>query len=200
MTKEQQEFRAFEATRHLSCPAKLSLKTETPMQIGSTDRYAASSSYHEIVKTISENPASAESRVSSILQTLQKRYAELENHLRRIKSQEQPSASAASATTTLSMGPASAALKVEQQNLRKAAEARYEKKKVQQLSPKLSSSTQTAIHRCANVSLASMPSKGGFDSSEVLALSMLGGNFGRDSIENTRGDEQPPTKVRKTEH
>lgn len=97
------------------------------------------------------------------------------------------------------MGPASAALKVEQQNLRKAAEARYEKKKVQQLS-QLGSSTQTAIHLCANVSLASMPSKGGFDSSEVLALSMLGGNFGRDSIENTRGDEQPPTKVRKTEH
>lgn len=198
VSKEQQEIVAIEAARHLSCPASLTLQTETSTSQLKCADTPVSSSYHEFVKALSENPSSAESRVRSTLQSLQKRKAELENHLRRIKSEEVPSGSAAVVAPVLSMGPASAALQAEQQNLRKAAKARYEmKRRSRTPSPKESSSNNTSSKYCANISLATIPSSGEFDSGEVLALSLLGGNFKRDSIQNTL---QRPPKSRKTEH
>jgi len=84
------------------------------------------------------------------------------------------------------MGPATVALELEKQSLRKAAVARYERKKREtQLRPTpLSIVSEPNVAPCAHVSLASMPSHGGFDSSDVIALSMLGGSLGREKIEN----------------
>jgi len=199
VSKEQHEFMAIEAVRHFSCPAQLMSKTESPVQMTSGDKPEMSSSYLDIVSSLSRNPESAESRVSRTLNSLQERYTQLENTLRRIKSGEQPKACPTEECNAPSLGPASAALKAEQQVLRKAAIARYELKQIQQSSPKNNGSHQVANSCCANVSLASMPSSGRFDSSDVLALSMLGGSFGRDNIEHNSHDEPPPSKLRKTE-
>jgi SHAQKYF class myb-like DNA-binding protein len=192
VSKEQQEMVAFEATRHMSCPASLTLKSDSSGQ-----KPVISSSYHRFVKELSHHPESAELKVNNALQSLYTRKAELEDHLRRIKSEEMPKVDPIDATSAQSMGPASAALKAEQQSLRKAAIARFhEKKRSRTPSPKESPNTNTKC--CPNVSLATMPSSGEFDSGEVLALSLLGGNFKRDNIENNlRGS---PSKLRKREH
>eukprot|EP00804_Cyclotella_cryptica_P023337 CCRYP_000485-RA/>CCRYP_000485-RA protein AED:0.01 eAED:0.01 QI:481/1/1/1/1/1/2/348/277 len=200
VSKEHHEFMAIEATRHFSCPAQLMSKTESPVQMTSVDKLETSSSYLDIVSAISRNPESAESRVSRTLNALQERYSQLENTLRRIKSEEQPKACSTEECNAPSLGPASAALKAEQQILRKAAKARYELKQSQQSSPKNTNSNRMANSCCANVSLASMTSSARFDSRDVLALSMLGGSFGRDNVEHNSQDEQPPSKLRKTEH
>lgn len=186
VSKEQQDI------RHMSCPASLTLKSDFSGQ-----EPVMSSSYYKFVKELSENPASAESKVNNALQSLHKRKAELENHLRRIKSEEMPKVDMIDATSAQPMGPASAALKAEQQSLRKAAVARFhERKKSRTPSPKASPITQSKY--CPNVSLATMSSSGDFDSGEVLALSRLGGNFKRDNIENSL--RKSPSKLRKTEH
>jgi hypothetical protein len=80
------------------------------------------------------------------------------------------------------VGPATAALELEQKILRTAAEARYEMKRKR---PTISDRTELNGSSRPFVSLASLPSRyGGFDSNDVIALSMLGGNFGRERIEN----------------
>jgi hypothetical protein len=175
-------------------------RTESPAQMASDDKPEMSSSYLDIVSSLSSNPESAESRVSRTLNSLQERYTQLENTLRRIKSEEQPKACSTEECSAPSLGPASAALEAEQQILRNAARARYELKQIRQSSPNNNGSNQMANSCCANVSLASMPSSGRFDSSDVLALSILGGSFGRDNIEHKSHDEQPPSKLRKTEY
>jgi hypothetical protein len=198
VSKEQQEMMPLDATRHLSCPASLSLKSEMSMQMASADKPVLSNSYHEFVETISENPASASSKVNSALRSLHKRKAELENHLRRIKSEEQPTV-CSTETGAISLGPASAALKAEQQHLRKAAKARYDLKKAQRqqnLQEENNSNHNVMNTPCASVSFATIPSKGEFDSGEVLALSLLGGSFKNDRTENTT---EPASKVRRTD-
>lgn len=189
---------AAEPRRILSCPASLTLKSETPLK--NVDTTPMSTSYHEFVKAISEDPASAESKVSSALQNLHAQKAELESQIRRIKPAEKmPKACTAefkTSTDLSSLGPASAALKAEQKTLRKAAVARYEMKRNSRTPSPKESFSHLSGKRCASVSLASMP--GEFDSGEVLALSLLGGSFKRENIhDNLR---QPHTKSRKTDH
>lgn len=188
-----------ETTTNTPRPASLALKSETSSsQMKCVDLKAMPSSYQDFAKTLSEDPASAESKVNSTLQSLHKRKVELENHLRRIKADVPSPCTTDANSSAASMGPASAALQAEQQSLRKAAEARYQMKmRSRTPSPKESSSSNVSSKYCANVSLATMPSSGEFDSSEVLALSLLGGNFKRDNIQNNL---KRPFKARRTEY
>ena len=76
--------------------------------------------------------------------------------------------------------------------------ARYEMKRLEigdrNQEPSTIATSAHAPYSCARVSLSSMPSEsmpsrsspsqGGFASSDVIALSMLGGNLGREKIEN----------------
>lgn len=188
---------ALEPRRILSCPASLTLKSQTPLK--NVDAPPMSTTYHEFVKAISDDPGSAESKVSSALQNLHAQKAELESRIRRIKSAERMlkvcTAEVTTSTKLSSLGPASAALKAEQETLRKAAVARYEMKRNSRTPSPKESLNRLSEKRCASVSLASMP--GEFDSGEVLALSLLGGSFKRDNIHNNC---QPHSKSRKTDH
>ena len=187
VSKEQQEMVALEETRDLSCHEKL-------MQCASRDKMAISSSYPTFFEALTQNPASAEARVKITLQSLHKRKAELESRLRRIKSETLPTKW--THATSASMGPASIALKTEQQHLRKAAKARYDMKKNRAHSVK--AAVPIASNSCASVSLSTMPSSGEFDSGEVLALSLLGDSFKKRRREKI--PQEPVFKSRKTEH
>jgi len=115
-----------------------------------------------------KNPSGLEGQVTFTLSALQERYKlllrarGLPRNVKTFKSEE---------TVARQVGAASAALDLEQKQLRKAAEARYKLIK-QQNKCVVQPSTTTVT--CANVSLISMPSMdGGFDSSQVIALSSV---------------------------
>jgi hypothetical protein len=183
-----------------SCPADLALKSDPSKQLNTAELPVMSRSYHDFVKAISADPSSAESKVNSVLQSLHKRKTELESRLRKIKSDEVPKIFTSDLSSTTSMGPASAALQLEQQNLREAAKARYElKRRSSTPSPKESTSHNMGSKNCPSVSLATMPSGGDFDSGEVLALSLRGTFILRDKIIQNKLQERP-LKSRKTEH
>jgi len=173
-----------------------------------------SSSFLEMANTICRDPSALEERVTKTLAALKERYAQLEAGLKQIQSSsstydsptlegqqgqlavkvtpEQLGASAtAAATATNAMGPATAALAKEQKSLREAAKARYEMKKLNRQSDRgnersaVAGSNDQSKNNCACVSMSSIPSRGDFDSDEVLALSVLGGTLGRESISAT---------------
>ncbi|KAL7513570.1 hypothetical protein ACHAXN_010803 [Cyclotella atomus] len=197
VSKVRQENVALEPARYPSCPADLGLKPDPSTQLKSAVMPVMPRSYNDFYRVISANPASAESKVNSTLQSLHKRKLELESRLRKIKSDEVSTVFTSNLSSTASMGPASAALQVEQQNLRQAAKARYElKRRSRTPSP---NSRNVGSKNCPSVSLATMPSSGEFDSGEVLALSLMGGNFiKRDNIQDNL--EERPSKSRKTEN
>lgn len=150
-----------------------------------------SQSYIDTLNSIVNNPTDVESRVCRTLASLRERYKQLENELHKKQAQEYPSTAL---PDEAALGPASAALKVEQESLRKAAVARYQvKRQERQLGLQNTSNAVPERHTsppCAKVSLMTMPSSGGFDCSDVLALSLLsssfgGNNSGREKIQNT---------------
>lgn len=140
---------------------------------------------HPMSKTresIMKDPSSIETRVCKTLASLRERYKQLEDQLQQV---QMPVASSDTALHSPTSSPATLALELEQKSLRKAAEARYEMKKFERKESN-TSSTELPEPRstpCAFVSLASLPS--GDFSNDILALSMMGGNLGRERIENT---------------
>lgn len=139
---------------------------------------------HPMSKTresIMKDPSSLETRVCKTLASLRERYKQLEDQLQQVQIPESSDTALHSPTSS----PATLALELEQKSLRKAAEARYEMKKFERKESN-TSSTELPEPRstpCAFVSLASLPS--GDFSNDILALSMMGGNLGRERIENT---------------
>jgi SHAQKYF class myb-like DNA-binding protein len=134
--------------------------------------HSTSKSFNEVMKSIASDPSLIEVRVCSTLASLRLRHKALEERLSLRKLPVQ--------TENVAVGPATAALEQEQKSLRKAAEARHEIKQRQHKSAKLHTTPEVEATSCALVSLASMRSYGGFDSSDVIALSMLGGNLGKE--------------------
>ena len=140
---------------------------------------------HPMSKTresIMKDPSSIETRVCKTLASLRERYKQLEDQLQQV---QMPVASSDTALHSPTSSPATLALELEQKSLRKAAEARYEMKKFERKESNTSSTElpEPRITPCAFVSLASLPS--GDFSNDILALSMMGGNLGRERIENT---------------
>jgi SHAQKYF class myb-like DNA-binding protein len=146
----------------------------------------------EKMDSITRNPSEVETQVCKTLDALRERYKQLEDRLQQGRASSTCELPAESGDMTLcsetaqsvdAVGPATAALELEQKNLRTAAEARYEMKRKR---PTIESDgTELNGSSRPFVSLASLPSRyGGFDSNDVIALSMLGGNFGRETIEN----------------
>ena len=130
------------------------------------------------MKSIANDPSSIEVRVCSTLASLSRRHKALEERLqaaRALSLRKLPVQA-----ENVAVGPATAALEQEQKSLRKAAEARYEIKQRQLQRDKLQTTAEAEATSCALVSLASMRCYGGFDSSDVIALSMLGGNLGKE--------------------
>ena len=198
----------------------LAADDDTPLSVVETYAAAAERSpLHSLtVKSILENPSSAEFRVSKTLASLRNKYETLEAELMQKKAPASPD-------STSSGCPATLALAMEQKSLREAAEARYELKK---LSPPTQTKQQVDVPEEPNtiphVSLASMPSRssGVFDSSQVLALSQVCSNLVKEKQGNrsmrisTIKDEQRsaslqlireqlmnhdrPSKIQKTGH
>lgn len=162
---------------------KLSVAEDTVVSSHSqTDNqdHPMSKSLLETRESIMKDPSSIETRVCKTLASLRERYKQLEDQLQ----QEVPESSDTALHSPTS-SPATLALELEQKSLRKAAEARYEMKKFERKESN-TSSTELPEPRstpCAFVSLASLPS--GDFSNDILALSMMGGNLGRERIENT---------------
>eukprot|EP00574_Skeletonema_japonicum_P005780 CAMPEP_0201733040 /NCGR_PEP_ID=MMETSP0593-20130828/30485_1 /ASSEMBLY_ACC=CAM_ASM_000672 /TAXON_ID=267983 /ORGANISM="Skeletonema japonicum, Strain CCMP2506" /LENGTH=319 /DNA_ID=CAMNT_0048226119 /DNA_START=45 /DNA_END=1004 /DNA_ORIENTATION=+ len=214
VSKEKQQL-------ELSALKLQSLAADDNAPLSVVDNYAAGterSSQHSIVKSILENPSGAEFRVSKTLASLRNKYEKLEAELMQQKAPSSPDSSASDCPATL-------ALAMEQTTLRKAAEARYELKK---LSPPSQTKQKVDVPEepisLPHVSLASMPSRssGVFDSSQVLALSQVSSNLVKEKQGNrnmpisTIKDEQRsaslqmireqlmkhdrPTKIQKTGH
>eukprot|EP00970_Alexandrium_tamarense_P010673 scaffold2192_cov200-Alexandrium_tamarense.AAC.17 len=237
MSREQQPKRTLDEKQPPSSQDNATSNLIVPRQNKITGVKSASCSYIDTVNSILEHPKGVESRVTNALISLRERYKHLESHMtqtnalsannaksegiKRSLTMDSFQLNAKSANTSaLSLGPASAALAKEQQTLRKAAEARYKMKKRQSPSPNSEQRDvlETSRSSCARVSLASMPSRGRFDSSQVIALSMLGGSFDKDrtksnitvstdkssqstsTIHEQITDGQRPSKLRKTEH
>ena len=137
----------------------------------------------ETRESIMKDPSLLETRVCKTLASLRERYRQLEDKLQQVQI---PASSIATLHSPAS-SPATLALEAEQKSLRKAAEARYEMKKFERKESNTSSTElpEPRITPCAFVSLASLPSRGDF--SDVLALSIMGGNLGTSvgRIENT---------------
>jgi len=143
---------------------------------------STSKSVIEVMNSIANNPSSIEIRVCATLASLRERHKALEERLQAARAS--PLCELPVQSENAAMGPATAALAQEQKSLRKAAEARYEMKKrqLQLQRAKQQATPDVEATSCALVSLASMRSYGGFDSNDVIALSMLGGNLGKESI------------------
>jgi len=149
--------------------------------------------YAEKMDSMIRNPSEVETQVCKTLAALRERYKQLEDRLQQGKASPSCESPAESGDVVLGpepaqsgdavIGPATAALELEQKHLRSAAEARYEIKRKQPAEE--SKGTESNGSPCPFVSLTSLPSRyGGFDSNDVIALSMLGGNLGRERIEN----------------
>ncbi|KAL7534845.1 hypothetical protein ACHAXR_006121 [Thalassiosira sp. AJA248-18] len=174
VSKEQQQLLVLAEKRRLSFPDCIPSTDASLLH----NAQPMSQSFADTMNSIMENPSEVESRVCKTLASLRERYKQLEDQLQQIQ--------APASTDESALGPATAALDLEQKSLRRAAEARYEMKKLENQHKKQPASiaTGTTGPACARVSIASMPSQGGFDSSDVIALSMLGGNLCREKIEN----------------
>lgn len=154
---------------------------DTPSRSDQTEPlgdHSISKSFNVVMKSIANDPSSIEVRVCSTLASLRQRHKALEERLQAARALSLRKL--AMQTENVVVGPATAALEHEQKSLRKAAEARYEIKQQQLKKNKLQTTPEVEATTCALVSLASMRCYGGFDSSDVIALSMLGGNLGKE--------------------
>lgn len=216
VSKEEQQL-------ELSALKLQSLAADVDAPLSVIETYGAgaerSPQHSATVKSILENPSSAEFRVSTTLASLRSKYEILEAELIQKKAPASPDSASSDCPATL-------ALEREQKSLREAAEARYELKKH---SPPTQTKQQVDVpenlpRNLPHVSLASMPSRssGVFDSSQVLALSQVCSNLVKDKQGNrnipisTIKDEQRsaslqlireqlksqerPTKIQKTGH
>lgn len=211
VSKHQQQLLALAEKRRTSFPDAMPSKSDAYVLLHDQ---SMSQSFIDKMNLIVKNPSEAETRMCKTLASLKERYKQLEDRLQQVQYSDSLDAPIESEEAALC--PATAALELEQKSLRKAAEARYEmKKRASQLEKKQTSIlTETNATPLVCVSLASMPSQGGFDSNDVIALSMLGSNLGRGQIENktmsTKTDEnaqkkffperrERPTKFRKVD-
>lgn len=228
-----------ESQRCTSFPSHMASKRDNVALVHS--ERSRSSSKLEVMNSIAHDPMAIETRVCNTLASLRERYKQLEVGLERIKRiQSAPDFQASSKiqgnignfankltpdtlpnSVKAPVGPATAALALEQKSLRQAAQARYDMK-ISKRQPERKEQTATIGESnnggCAHVSMCTMPSRGGFDSNEVIALSVLGGNLGRENSSNdihSQGtdmsqpssqsfhqgqflDQKRPAKVRKT--
>mmetsp|Transcript_14295 Transcript_14295/g.30535 ORF Transcript_14295/g.30535 Transcript_14295/m.30535 type:complete len:416 (-) Transcript_14295:416-1663(-) len=198
VTREQQQLLAMaEQQRRSSSPDGMTSKSDAVFLKSDQPR---SKYFIETVNSIINDPSVLESRVCQTLASLRERYKQLEVRLQ--QSQVPPPVAPPVISEEAALGPATAALELEQNYLWKAAVARHERKtREDQLQNKHTPvATETNAKPCARVSLASIPSHGGFDSSDVIALSRLGGSLGRDKVENktisTINDDSSPKLVR----
>jgi SHAQKYF class myb-like DNA-binding protein len=150
-------------------------------------------SYADKLDSIMRDSSEVETQVCTTLVALRERYKQLQDRLLQVQDSSsckllaepgdavQKPESAQSGNVV--MGPATAALELEQKSLRTAAEARYEMKRKRPVT--FTEDTDSSASSCPFVSCVSLKSTFGvFDSSDVIALSMLGGNLGRERIEN----------------
>lgn len=173
---------ALSEERRSSFPDAMPTKSVDEYSILQDDQ-PMSSSFISTMNSITKNPSEVETRVCKTLASLRERYRQLEDRLRQVQSSKSLGPPVQSEEAAI--GPASAALEIEQKSLRKAAKARYELKRLEtKLERKPPSTVEETNASFPCVSLASMPSHGGFDSSDVIALSMLGGSLQREKIEN----------------
>ncbi|KAL3815916.1 hypothetical protein ACHAXA_005764 [Cyclostephanos tholiformis] len=149
--------------------------------------------YAQQLGSITRNPSEVETQVRKTLAALKERYKQLEDQLLQVRdssSCKPPGEPKDAVLVTESaqsgdmvIGPATAALELEQKTLRTAAEARHEMKRKRPTT--CSEGSDSNGSPCPFVSCTSLPSRyGGFDSNDVIALSMLGGNLDRERIEN----------------
>lgn len=189
VNKEQEQLIALAEKRRMSFPDAM---PSSQQDESLNDDPKMSQSFVNTMDSIMKDPSEVETKVCKTLASLRERYKCLEDRLQQIKSKASALPEGASSSSEVVLGPASAALAKEQKDLRQAAVARYEMKRLENQNkkepeskpPLTSIATPANSPSCARVSLASIPSHGGFDSSDVLALSMLGGNLGREKIEN----------------
>mmetsp|Transcript_30293 Transcript_30293/g.64181 ORF Transcript_30293/g.64181 Transcript_30293/m.64181 type:complete len:393 (-) Transcript_30293:439-1617(-) len=177
VSKHQQQLLALAEKRRTSFPDAMPSKSDASVLLHGQ---SMSQSFIDTMNSIMKNPPEVETRVFNTLTSLRERYKQLEDRL------QQGSVDTPVESGEAFLCPATAALELEQKSLRNAAEARYEMKKhaSQQEKKQPSTVTKTNDTSFACVSLTSMPSQGGFDSNDVIALSMLGGNLSRDREEN----------------
>lgn len=176
-SKEMQQFNTWDKNIRAPCLHGTSSKSDLNEYVAD---HTMSNQFNEVMKSITNDPVSIEIRVCATLASLRERYKALEERLRVVRAP--PLCELQVQSDNAAVGPATAALEQEQKSLRKAAEARYEIKKRQLQRAKQQATPEVETTSCALVSLASMRSYGGFDSNDVIALSMLGGNLGKESI------------------
>ena len=192
VSKEQQHLLALAEKRHT-----FTLLHDTPSNADGSTLHS-DQPISKTMESIMKNPSEVEGRVCKTLALLRERYKQLEDQLNKQTQVTATPGAPVSSETAVVLGPASAALAQEQTTLRQAAMARYEMKRLEigdrNQEPSTIATSAHAPSSCARVSLSSMPSEsmpsrsspsqGGFASSDVIALSMLGGNLGREKIEN----------------
>eukprot|EP00579_Thalassiosira_antarctica_P007399 CAMPEP_0201888044 /NCGR_PEP_ID=MMETSP0902-20130614/26500_1 /ASSEMBLY_ACC=CAM_ASM_000551 /TAXON_ID=420261 /ORGANISM="Thalassiosira antarctica, Strain CCMP982" /LENGTH=351 /DNA_ID=CAMNT_0048418175 /DNA_START=280 /DNA_END=1335 /DNA_ORIENTATION=+ len=187
VSKEQQQLLALTEQRRSPFPVGMPSKSDESFRNNDQPR---SQSFTDTMNSMLSNPSAVESRVCKTLASLRERYKQLENHLQ--QNQAPASCDPPVQSGEAALGPATAALELEQKSLRKAAVARYEMKKREN---QLRNKTETNGASCAHVSLSSIPSHGGFDSSDVIALSILGSNLSREKIENRTINDDSSLKL-----
>jgi len=196
MSKDQQE--TVESTEQQT---NLSSRAKQQKTVESTEQQADSSK---------EDTTDIETKVVSTLASLRDRYQHLEDSLQQVKTPN---------PLVQTSSPATAALQQEQTTLRQAALVRYEMKRFTGQKKQSGKQTEKNSH-CAFVSLTSFPSQnGGFNSSEVLALSHMGNSLKRgppltntsvsiikdeesfkQSLKLVRDHLEQPTKLRRIDH
>lgn len=187
VSKEQQQLLALTEQRRTPFPVGMPFKSDEAFRNNDQPR---SQSFTDTMNSMLSNPSAVESRVCKTLASLRERYKQLEDQLQ--KNQAPASCDPPAQSGEATLGPATAALELEQKSLRKAAVARYEMKKREN---QLRNKTETNGASCAHVSLASIPSHGGFDTSDVIALSILGSNLSREKIENRTINDDSSLKL-----
>lgn len=175
-----------------------------------TNNGPRSKSFIKTIISMVSNPSAVESRVCRTLALLRERYKQLQDQL-----EKDEALTPASHNPQVQPGPATAALEAEQMSLRKAAAAA--RLEVENQEREQRATNEQAVHVYAHASVTPIPSSHStFDSSDVIALSRLGGNFGCTKKENktiitTKSastvklvrerpqfiEEQGPTKLRK---
>jgi len=204
VSKEQQHLLALTEQRR-------SFTTGIPSKSDNSllNNVARSQSFMNTINFMVSNPSAVESRVCKTLALLRKRYKQLQHQLKKKQAPAPVTNPQLQSGEAAPLGPASAALEVEQTSLLKAAATRYEAKTRDLGNELMTNEANGDARTCVSVT-PSPSSYGIFDSSDVIALSRLGGHLGRDMLEdkntsNTEGacslklarERQRPTKLRK---
>jgi len=144
--------------------------TEQQTNLSSRAKQKTVDSTEQQTKSSKEDTTDIETKVVSTLASLRDRYQHLEDSLQQVKTPN---------PLVQTSSPATAALQQEQTALRQAAQVRYEMKRFTGQTKQSGKKTEKNSH-CAFVSLTSFPSQnGGFNSSDVLALSQMGTSLKR---------------------